>query len=259
MQAVEKIIAHYMEALSANKYEIGIIWKQPQHERKIPSHRYDWTAAELISKLNYLKEKNEYKYDIFCRPMDRRYVLLDDITKEGLAKVAEYQPCLLMESSHNNYQLWLKIEDMPENTDHQLMVWRYISDFFVGDPGSAKPKQLGRLPGFINQKPKYQPDQPLVIMHRWANRSSNLSANEILAKPVEEISRRNNPIPRKKTNRVGDRSGFDFAVAVSGLQKGFSDSQIAKYLLEKSEKAQERGDRYIKQTINAAKKATFQF
>jgi len=58
-------------------------------------------------------------------------------------------------------------------------------------------------------------------------------------------------IGKKESGR--DRSSFDWAITCSLIEKGQNDELIKNYLLQKSDKARERGMRYIENTIRKAR------
>jgi hypothetical protein len=255
---ISSSVVAYVKAMPAKKYDIRAIWKQRnlQGRLKSQSKLYSWSAEKMTSNLTILKEHNNQGYEIFARPIDDSYVLLDNVARETLADIAAIKPCLLMETSPGNYQVWLRIKDMPENRDIQKAIWSALTVRFNADPGSAKPGQLGRLPGFVNQKPKYSPNNPVVKLHKFANRYSTIQVNELLTaspicNPVQPVFTTKNSTRKKST---GDRSKFDYAVVCSGITRGFSDAQISDYLLNYSDKARERGIEYIKITIKNARK-----
>jgi hypothetical protein len=251
------LLLKYITTMPTDKYEIGIIWKQIKLPgNPIPkSERVMWSSEELLSNISLLIERNTQSYEIFARPADKNYVLLDDVERQMLSEIAKIKPCLLMETSQDNYQVWLRVKGIPKEHDRQQSVWRELAARFNADPGSAKPGQLGRLPGFVNRKPKYFPNFPEVKLHKYAERFSTIDLNELMSNmptnyTSESFSKKND----SNKKQTGDRSAFDFAICCSGIERGFSDEKIAQYLTTKSEKARQRGKIYIETTIQNAKK-----
>jgi len=114
---------------------------------------------------------------------------------------------------------------------------------------SAKPGQIGRLPGFYNRKEKYHPDYPFVKLLRFMDRFCTWEPDNLQSIIPPSVVKSSN------TTKAGrDRSAFDFAIACSMIEKGKTDDEIKIYLLQKSDKAQNRHDDYIGKTINKARK-----
>lgn len=238
------MIASYLDAMAAEKYEIKLI----RHKKHVITRK--WTATEILNNSHFLSEKNRQKFNVYARPLDDRYVLLDDLVKEMLKQVAIIKPCILMETSPKNYQVWLRIPNMPKDRNQQIKVWRTLASEFKADLKSAKPLQLGRLPGFINQKPDYEPDNPLVKLHGSENRESTWNP---LEETLTDIKPPSSAIANQRKGKR-DRSAYDWAVAMACIEKGWSDSQTIKHLRKHSHKAKERKDNYLERTVENARR-----
>lgn len=263
-------VSNFLKGVVSAKYEVKAIQKKYDEDLKEireNGHKVitrKWDPGNILKELDFLTDKNKIDdrlnpdkgmFNIYIRPLDPRFILLDDLTRSVLQSLAEIKPCLLMETSPGNYQAWLKLREIPTETSAQNNIWRTLAAMFQADPDSAKRDQIGRLPGFYNRKPVYFPDYPLVKLHKFEDRFSTWEPSttiQELPPPVFKMS-----LSDKKQD-IRDRSAFDFAIAISMIKKGKSENEIRDYLKIKSEKSQARGDKYITRTIeNARKKLGF--
>ena len=235
-------IARFLTGVQAESYEVKAI-----HQNRQKAQKWTVTARELLQIVPILSAKNQQLFNIYARPLDARFILLDDLKREILAELATVKPCVLMETSPNNYMAWLKMETIPENLP---TAWQEVADMFGADRKSAYPNQIGRLPGFFNVKEKYSPAYPLVMCHKAENRFSTYSPSASYnPEPVPPLT---SPPPVIKRSGY-DRSGFDWAVCCTLVKKGWTDSQIREYLIARSEKARTRKDDYLGRTIAKAR------
>jgi hypothetical protein len=258
----QAMVTGFLSGVVCSKYEVKMIWRKGNDIKvryKVPgSFAPEWTKQDILTNIQYLAEhnlKNQENYNVYIRPLDDRFVLLDDLNRDKLKSLAELRPCLLMETSQGNYQAWLKLRNMPQERAHQTQIWKRLAAMFDADPGSAKPDQIGRLPGFYNVKEKYAPDFPMVKLHRYQDRFSIWTPDRISENltdiPTGSVS---NPPPVVKMKSGTDRSGFDWAVTCSLIEKGWTDDQIRRHLEQYSHKAATRRDDYIGRTIANARR-----
>jgi len=245
---VLKSVQGFLAGVVAPSYKVKLIWKKQKVRYKVPGSLLPlWSGKDVIENLSYLVEYNQKDFDVYIRPDDPRFILLDDLRRDTLEAFAKLKPCLLMETSPGNYQAWLKLHSIPSNRNQQTIIWRTLATEFNADPYSAKPDQIGRLPGLYNRKEKYLPISPIVKLHNFSNRNSSWEFKpmaEPMPPPVVKIG-------KKESGR--DRSSFDWAITCSLIEKGQNDELIKNYLLQKSDKARERGMRYIENTIRKAR------
>jgi len=240
----------------SDKYEVKLI--TPDKKKAYPRI---WSANEVIKNIPYLTSKNELSntdeiFDIYIRPLDDRFILLDDLNINILSALAIIKPCLLMETSPGNFQSWVKLQQVPPERSAQLQIWRTLAAMFKADMNSAKPEQIGRLPGFFNRKVKYSPDYPFVKLHNFLDRFSTWESGNpqsTIPPPVVNQHHANNSKAGK------DRSAFDYAIVCSMIERGKTDDEIRSYLLLKSDKAKARNDDYVGRTINKARKKKQRF
>lgn len=242
------IVSNFLKGVVSDQYEIKLIQRPYVITR-------NWTEAEILKNINFLSKKNRQNLNVYIRPLDKRFILLDDLTRDMLIELARIKPCLLMETSPGNYQAWIKFKEVPPARTELTNLWRTLAAKFQSDPASAKPDQIGRLPGFFNMKPKYSPNFPFVKLHKFENRFSKWTQDKkiLIPPPVVTLQKAIKMKPEK------DRSAFDFAVVCSCIEKGWQDEKIKDYLMQKSDKAKERGERYLNTTIANARRKVLNY
>jgi len=246
---IRQSVAGFLSGVVSGGYEVKLILK----DRCLTKL---WDAQQVLSNIPLLVTENNKGRNIYIRPLDKRFILLDDLERCVLDSLAEIKPCLLMETSPGNYQAWLKLQEVPAERSELLQIWRRLAARFNADMASAKPDQIGRLPGFYNRKEKYIPNFPLVKLHGSLDRFSTWEpCNQ--DKP-EYPGNNPPPVVKMKTDdhrKPGkDRSAFDFALACSLIEQGKTDDEIRSYILPRSDKAKTRNDNYLDRTIQNARK-----
>ncbi len=239
--------------------------------------------------IKFLRAKNAHDYHIFFRPFGREYVLVDDLTAQALAKIADdgIRTAAELATSPGNFQAWVRIGNRNSriSDDDMRQVARYLAHRYGGDMRSAKSSQLGRLPGFRNRKDKYRDDKgryPLVVIRRAAftgpqemvvtraksfvlppsppsaRSASGLDAF-VLNSDLEDVEAFElwEEAMSELAERFGalpqdDRSAIDFAVMRHFLHNGLDPSDAAKVLAIVSKKARSRGADYVVNTVRKA-------
>ncbi len=247
-----KAVENYIKAFDAESFIV-----QLAHEDRTlhPPLRLSYTPDQLLNAVGFLRERNRRGYNIYARPLGYRYILLDDLKKEVLADLAVLKPAVLIETSPLNYQAFLKLAEVPPDREYARNICLQIAEMFNADRGSAEPDHVGRLPGFTNRKPKHrQPNGyfPYVILHKHMNRVSPfLPLGGACAKTFQHP----NP-PSNIREPLQDRSLRDFKLCCAMLHQGKSEEEIASFLRNCSEKAKERGERYIALLLASAHRIT---
>ena len=171
---ITSLVTKFLQGVVAYQYEIKLIRKyiKPDGSNAAYVINRKWSETEILKNIQFLIRKNKENFNIYIRPLDNLFILLDDLCRDVLEDLAEIKPCLLMETSPGNYQAWVKLAKVPQNRSELLNVWKSLAIKFNADMASAKPDQIGRLPGFFNMKSKYTPNFPFVKLHKFANRQS---------------------------------------------------------------------------------------
>lgn len=85
-------------------------------------------------------------------------LMVDDVgTKVDRDKVAALAPTAVVETSPGNEQWWYAFEEpVRDRATFERLVAAFIAERLLGaDPGMSGAMRVGRLPGFVNGKPKY--------------------------------------------------------------------------------------------------------
>lgn len=244
-------VQQYVRALPCREYLIRLI---KEEEGNKYAQQRSFTASELLKSIGALKSYNCDGFNIYARPKSIQYLLGDDITPSQLPFVRKLAPSLIMETSPENYQVFLRLEDMPENEAAATQLCRLFARQYQADLGSADALHVGRLPGFTNRKPKHQQPgglYPFVKVAYAQPQASSFSPPKgglCLSDPLEI----KDEIPKGKLPGR-DRSREDFAIACRMIREGATDEEIF-MVLSKREKGRHR-PRYIRLTIRNARRA----
>ena len=142
----------YFRVLQSDEegYRVNLI---PSGNRTGAHKPFDRSAEEILDERNsYFRGNSIGMRDVYCRAYNQNFVMVDDITSAHLDAVYEYHPCLIVETSKDNHQVWYKCDQI-ESQEDQLNVARWFADVLGGDRHATATMQLSRLPGFYNRKP----------------------------------------------------------------------------------------------------------
>jgi hypothetical protein len=155
----------------------------------------DWSADQVRENVNWLKRMNAQANDIYIRPSKQEQhglVMVDDLKKESLTQMknAGHKPALVVETSPQNFQAWVKLPPIPDELRKETA--RELARTYGGDPMSADARHYGRLSGFTNQKEKYRDafgQQPFVLA-RDTNGKTAIKGPELVQQVQERIHER---------------------------------------------------------------------
>jgi hypothetical protein len=156
MNLTELTTRRMLAAIEAPLYDVGVL----SDRGMLPG--IDGIPADVVlAKLSLLKYRNARGSHIYIRPSGHhRYTVLDDLNATSLARLSAggFDPCAVVETSVDNFQVWLKhavvLPKLIGILAAQLLARRYEADL-----SAAGWRRFGRLPGFTNCKPKYgKPD-----------------------------------------------------------------------------------------------------
>jgi hypothetical protein len=156
--------------LWAPRYDVRLIHRDSELNPPIIRARRD---HELLQRSNvkWLRLKNAGGYNIFFRPISREFVLVDDLDINGLEAMHGdgIRTAVEIKTSKANFQAWIRVADRSRRLDRETInhISRYLAYTYGSDMRSAKPEQLGRLPGFRNRDHEQGIGQyPLVRLRR---------------------------------------------------------------------------------------------
>lgn len=259
---INQSVLRYLDTLPAKAYRMSLIPEEDQDGK--PKIIVSYKAESLRKAVSFLEAKNKQGYHIFCRPVDYRYIMLDDLiydpdqeeaSKKKFQELAELKPCMLIRTSRmpgtikDNYQAWFKLGFEPADYEHALEINRYLQQKFNTDPGGIGPNQPARLPGYKNVKAKYLHDgnYPRVEIRKSIDRVSTITQRGARAQIKQRAT-------NKPANSEVSKSHVDFAIACKMIREGKDDFAITARL-EENLPGRRKGRFYIQNTINNARKA----
>jgi hypothetical protein len=160
VEAVERQI----EAMAAEVLEVGL-FKPDAKEREAMMVPRVWDAGSLLRSIPWLRHENRDGRNIYVRPQGEHHLsLVDDLTQNAIRgmKAAGFAPALVVETSPDNFQAWLKHSEKLDRETGTAAA-RALAQRFGGDTGAADWRHYGRLSGFTNRKAKYR--DPITGLH----------------------------------------------------------------------------------------------
>lgn len=144
----------------SDNFQFGIK-KEPNAVNRgwlIPASRLeanDDTRPAVESDLILLEQRQELKNSIVVRPLDAsRFILFDDCDiKKHMGKPGR----LIVETSPNNFQVWVKTDREVTNTEKSFWIAKLGADKNCFPEG-----RWGKCPGYFNYKTKHLDNPPLV-------------------------------------------------------------------------------------------------
>ena len=284
----EKILStavrNQLAGMKAPSYEVGV--RNARTGQMIPR---TYTEDQVAESIPWLKKMNQEGADIYIRPEGSvGLILLDDLTgeelkgKEGLnyvkatLKAAGHEPAVLVETSPDNYQAWIRVSNTPIPAAQATAIAKELARIHQSDPNSADFRHYGRLAGFTNRKPKHQKsngDFPFAILRGYKGRLCK-DAPRLLEEIQPEGSETGEGIFLPLANQLDENpveyfqsqlgyhqgckspSEVDFAIVCKMLNLGFDRPAITTALDCASPNLAERKaghlTDYINRTIDAA-------
>jgi len=259
MNITDTLVRRYIRAMPCDTYRLQIVSLRGENNPTDFSAKFEiCSEEEIIKRIKYLKYRNYQGFNIYCRPNTIDYVLVDDIRRDTLELVAQFQPCVLMETSPDNFQAFFHLAERPDTELSAKVICGEFARMFDADYKAANAMQPGRLPGFTNRKPKYADKNgsyPFIKLHGSCDRYTTFSPKGGACLP-DRIVQNLDLIPRKSQSLNGDhsRSGEDFRIACDMIRKGELDAAIYDVLIHRP-KGRERGKSYVNFTIKNAHRA----
>jgi len=131
--------------------------------------RHTWTQEEIRAALPWLKRENALGADIFMRPADARFILVDDIAPTTIDKLKRggLPPSAVVGTEPGKFQAWVRLTDDPIPQDIADTISRRIAEATSANPKAANHRCLGRLAGFTNRNPNLQrgTHYPYILIH----------------------------------------------------------------------------------------------
>jgi len=197
MGRTEDVVLEQLEAMGCDAYELGIL--DELHGRMLNETR---AACDVATRIPWLKRMNARGHEIYIRPAlsaTHALVLVDDLTRSAIEQMdtACVEPCVIVETSPENFQGWVQISDEAVAAEVRLEVSRHLTRVFGGDIGAIGARRYGRLAGFTNRKSEHRrPDglAPFVLL--WRARAGVCSKSCELIAQVQGVIELSEQSPR---------------------------------------------------------------
>lgn len=271
-----RAIKYQLTAMGCSTFDIGL-----RHEPTGQMLNFELLSEfEIIKRIDWFKAKNKERYHIYVRPSDINGLLLvDDLTQLMINRMIRerVRPALVIETSPNNFQAWVRICLGPINNQIATMAAKLLAKRYNGDSGSADFKHYGRLAGFTNVKPKHVNEQGQYPYVKVGHRSGQIAerGTEILRAAHRELKTQSRAlsvfkmakdIPRfQSESEEGVRavyerlsipiemkyqpnvnySKLDWMVTCQMLSLGYSEESIKNAIISSSKNLQERKGKYV--------------
>lgn len=160
-----------------------------------------FTAEEVKKQFAFLSLKNSQDYDVYITPKDPNYhyIVVDDLTEESKEHFLSegYEPCLIQESSENNWQAVLKAPKPEVSKKEQSAANEAVVNINkkYGDPAFSSVEHPFRVAGFANKKPgKNSPYTKIVS-----------AVNRVCAKTIDILDRIRSKRKKAELERIAQR------------------------------------------------------
>lgn len=212
------------------------------------THNEDVSYFSFFIKLQkWIRYHNFYGADIFFRPHRSSInpvIFLDDVSKDNALKIARKYSSCVVETSHNNTQVWLATNASLDR-EARKSAQSYIRDVGYTDPGSISGDHLGRLCGVLSQKHKC-----------WVNllaTTTNGLYTPIFPKLLSRPLGGSCVIPKGSRGSDASPSGKEFSWVLRMLRSGINHTLVTSRLLYVAISRSKRSpDSYSKRTVKKA-------
>jgi len=273
-----------VDAMGCKKFRVGI----KNFDTQKMMHR-EYTEEQLLNHktIKFLRAKNANNENIYIAPakdIETNLVLIDDLEYWQIEKMEDsgLTACVIVETSPENYQAWIKLSSGPVPAEERKIVSRIITKEFNTDIGCIGAWHYGRLAGFTNRKKKYfdeklglypyvklikaDPDAIAPGGHKYIEKAKQLIeeekktlmthqerckihqiTDEIIKKYLECRDLIIHDVEEKlvpKGYRV-DYSVVDYRIAVELAQNGFTEEQIIEILRHVSYELERRKAKHV--------------
>jgi hypothetical protein len=260
-------------------YEVGLYKPDGERGHEPAMIPRTWDEDTLTRSTAWLKLQNMSGRNVYVRPKgEHNLSLVDDLSAESVARMKRegFQPAVLVETSPDNFQAWLK---HPRGLPRELSTAtaRELAERFGGDRGAADWRHFGRLSGFTNRKQKYRGEGGLFPFVRLTEaeglgyREGERFVTEV-ARRVEELKRQryaaagsiedrwNGPAKgieafRENPAYGGDGNRIDLAYAIYALGHGQSEADVKRAITTRDlghKGNEKRQAEYLERTVGKA-------
>lgn len=210
--------------------------------KKLKAQARHYSAEQLAEPktLAFLRSKNAQGLDIYVRPKDpdkSGLVLVDDLNRGQIAEleVAGLKPAVLMQTSDQNFQAWIRINRGGFDREEHAGITRFINEQIGGDPASTDQEHFGRLVGFTNRKPKRIGDTGLPPYVRLESHDGRQAINGQWL--LDEVRKSIDEAILSKAKRAEKAATIsDAPISIGTLEKGWlieARNSIEKTMVDK--------------------------
>jgi len=203
----------------------------------------EWFRPAVITDLVPASEANSRKLGVGFRPVNEEcFLLLDDVTAADVEKKHKGKPGrMIIETSPGNYHVWIK-SDRELSNDEKI----YWMTKLHADTGATPVHRHGRMPGFIQRKPR--PEQDGIAKDFFIRITYTSEGTATFPILEEQELRRLVPRPEAPTTLPvlhttkpvklperdkffhGDESAADYGYAMALAWRGLEDFEIAHHV-----------------------------
>ena len=152
----------YMRYMRDNEvYHFRVLSKD--HKKDLSINHPKLNRTQVNGLLSKLRGDNTNGRSIYIRPTDRRWLFLDldssPFDDPSQIPIIETQSwSFALHTSATSFQLWFYVENL-DSDEQQVAVGKYLAAQYFDryglefDKGAGRAGQIGRAPGFRNQKP----------------------------------------------------------------------------------------------------------
>ncbi len=104
-------VSRQIRAMSSQIFEVGLFKPEAEASKECVMIPRTWDAEHVLSSIAWMRLQNFNGRNIYIRPAgEHNLTLIDDLKASSLRdmRVAGFQPALVVETSPNNFQAWLK-------------------------------------------------------------------------------------------------------------------------------------------------------
>lgn len=158
--------------MGADRYEVVINYAKTGQQTK-----REWSTAELMAGVQWLKRLNARGGDILVRPLAGPELrLIASLDADGLDKLRSngLAPAVIVETRTGQYDAWMKLADQPLSPALRNALARLLH-------GLGEAAQYGRLAGFTNQQAEANASdrQPFALLHKATGQVAPAATNHL--------------------------------------------------------------------------------
>jgi hypothetical protein len=141
LEAIQRQIG----AMGAARYKVVLVDSRNKKEQS-----REWSAAELVRSVAWLKRMNARGHDVSIAPAgEHGLVLLDGLREDMLAAMSDkgFEPAATMQTGPGHYQAWIKLSDRPLSDDVRQHAVNGLKRAFCSQTASCERSDYGSLAG----------------------------------------------------------------------------------------------------------------